>query len=233
MKRIIIAMIMACGAIFAAFGNCSPEPTKETAWVYKWKFTGKTTKGEKTYAKVSACSAGNVCSVRCPTSLKIEGYTWACSPGCGDEFGQFAEANEVFWSSKPSRFSLAGGVQNEIMHIIGKKKKQAEVGGLVKLDGSDMTYNLTYAGLGKYSTKKGHLTSASGSFAGFGTPCPCAASACWSCESLSLLCDENPDTVVYGKWSVKYKKSASKRFARKSELPKLPRWATMRNSEGI
>jgi hypothetical protein len=37
--------------------------------------------------------------------------------------------------------------------------------------------------------------------------------------------------VVYGKWSVKLKKSASKKYVRKGELPNLPRWATMRNRE--
>lgn len=230
MKKIMIGAIVMLAAIGSVFGsNCSPTPVKDTGWVYKWKFTGKTTKAVKSRVKASACSAGQTCAVRCPASLKIEGYTWVCSPGCGDEFGQFAEVNEVFWTTKPGRFSLAGGVMNEIMHIIGKKKTQAEVGGTAKMVGDDMTYNFTYAGLGKYSTKKGYLTSASGNFAGFGTPCPCASSSVWSCDSLSLICDESPDTVVYGKWSVKHKKSASKKFAKSGTLPKLPHWVSMKN----
>ena len=235
MKKLMTGVVALCALFIgggSAFGSdCSVEPVKDTAWVYKWKFTGKTTKAVASSIKASACNAGQTCAVRCPASLKIEGYTWVCSPGCGDEFGQFAEANEVFWSSKPGKFSLAGGVQNEIMHIIDKKAKQAEVAGTAQLDGADRLYKFTYAGLGKYSTKKGYLTSASGNFAGTADPCTCAASGWWDCGTLSLTCEETQPTVVYGKWSVKLKKSASKKYARKGEIPNLPRWASMRNRE--
>lgn len=237
MKKIVITVMMAFGAFSSVFGSaCSPEPVKDTGWVYKWKFTGKTTYGKtvklsKTTSSACGYSNPETCAVRCSASLKIEGYSWICSPGCGDEFGQFAEANEVFWSKKPGRFSLAGGVQNEIMHIIGTKAQQGEVAGTAEFVGDDMTYKFTYAGLGKYDKKNGRLTSASGMFAGYAEPCPCAATGFWDCESLSLNCQNTEPTVVYGKWSVKYQKSDSKRFAKNGTLPKFPAWVKMKNLE--
>jgi hypothetical protein len=233
MKKLMTTMLVALAAI-TTFGACE-YISKDTAWVYKWKFTGKTTYGAKAKAPRSSGLCGysgvETCSVRCPASLKIEGYTWICAPGCGDEFGKFAEVNEVFWTTKPGKYSLAGGIQNEIMHIIGKKAKQGEVGGTVEFVGDDMTYKFTYAGLGKYDRKNGRLTSASGSFAGFAEPCPCAATGYWDCESLSLICQNTEPTVVYGKWSVKLKKSDSKRFAKNGTLPKFPAWVRMKNLE--
>lgn len=233
MKKIVVTMMMALGAFATAFGACE-YVKKDTAWVYKWKFSGKTTYGTKakTVQSTGNCGySGPVCSVRCKASLKIEGYTWVCSPGCGDQFGQFSEVNEVFWSKKPGKFSLAGGVQNEIMHIIGAKAKQGEVAGQVEFEGDDRIYKFTYAGLGKYDKKKGRLTSASGTFAGYAYPNTCAATGYWDCESLKLLCEDTEPTVVYGKWSVKYQKSASKKYANHGQLPKIPHWATMKNLE--
>lgn len=237
MKKLITMALAAISMFSVGTANAACEyVSKDTAWVYKWKFTGKTTYGKTIKAKsVSTGSCGyaapETCSVRCAASLKIEGYSWVCSPGCGDTFGQFAEVNEVFWSKKPGKFSLAGGIQNEIMHIIGKKAKQGEVAGTAELVGDDMTYKFTYAGLGKYDRKSGRLTSASGTFAGFAEPCPCAATGYWDCESLSLICQNTEPTIVYGKWSVKLKKSDSKRFAKNGTLPRFPAWVKMKNLE--
>lgn len=88
----IIAAVATC---FAVFGDCGYTPATPTGWVYKWKFSGKTTYGVKT-AKVKTASQNlcgyvptesdcNTCAVRVPASLKIEGYTWACAPGCGSD----------------------------------------------------------------------------------------------------------------------------------------------------
>jgi hypothetical protein len=242
LSRWWIVMLAAIGSVFG--GNCSPARVKETGWVYKWKFTGKTTTGAKTQVKSSACSAGAACTVRCPASLRIEGYTWACSPGCGTEgFEMFSEVNEVFWHKKPYKASIAGGVITEVCNIIGKKAKNCEVGGTAKftnfVGGSTPAgmYNFTYAGLGKYDKKHGRITSASGNFAGYAatpvytTQCSVVPAGVWECGTLSLICDEKP-TVVYGKWSVKYKKSASKKFVKSGKLPSYPTWVKPMNESG-
>lgn len=228
----ILAAALASGF---AFGACSYAPAKETAWVYKWKFTGKTTNPKQTTqkAKYSACSAApQVCAVRVPASLKIQGWTWACNPGCGDQFAEIVETDEMFWVKKPSKYSLSGGVSTEVFHVIGKKADKAELAGTAKFDGPAAMYRFTYAGLGKYDKKNSRLKSASGSFAGTFDPCECDSSAVWeTCGGLSLCCDSNPTSIVYGKWSVKYNKSAAKKFLKNGRLPKYPSWASHVNAE--
>lgn len=246
MKRLITGVVALCAVFIgvgSAFGSaCSVEPVKDTAWVYKWKFTGKTTYGAKARA-ASACSAGDTCAIRCPSSLKIEGYTWACSPGCGTEgFEMFSEVNEVFWCKKPVKASFAGGVATEVCNIIGKKADKCEVAGTAtfnefcKGDVPGGIYEFTYAGIGKYDKKNSRVKSASGNFAGvLKNPvvienCSGVPTGVWSCDSLSLLCDEKP-SVVYGKWSVKYQKSASKKYLKNGHLPKCPAWAKQMNQD--
>lgn len=246
MKKLITGVVALCAVFIgggSAFGSaCSVEPVKETAWVYKWKFTGKTTYGAKARA-ASACSAGDTCTIRCPASLKIEGYTWACSPGCGTEgFEMFSEVNEVFWQNKPFKASLAGGVMTEICNIIGKKAKNCEVGGTATftqfVDGTQPAgiYAFTYAGLGKYDKKHGRITSASGNFAGqlnapvYVDKCSIIDAGFWDCGTLALNCDTKP-SIMYGKWSVKYKKSASKKYLKNGHLPKYPAWAKHMNQD--
>ena len=241
MKKIMtiaLAAVVGVVANMAEAGACSPV-VKDTAWVYKWKFTGKTTKGQATRAAVasSACAPkAEVCAIRVPSSLKIEGYTYACNPSaCADNSmgfeTAFVENNEVFWTTKPGKYSLAGGVATEIAHIIGRSAKQAEIAGVAKFDGDNMSYNFTYAGLGKYNKAQSRLTSASGNFAGFAKPCVCAKSAVWNCDTLTMCCDENLDTVVYGKWTVKYCANPSKKFITSGQLPKLPRWVQFKNQD--
>ena len=226
---------------FTAFGACE-YIAKDTAWVYKWKFSGKTTYGTKTgKAKaVSFCDYNGdteTCVVCCPASLKIEGYTWVCSPGCGSEsFEQFSEVNEVFWQNKPVKANLAGGIMTEVCNIIGKNAKNCEVAGTAKFtqfcrgNGTEGgMYALTYAGLGKYDIKHSRIKSASGNFAGvvenpsYITDCTASPTGVWSCDSLSLMCENTP-SVVYGKWSVKFQKSASKKYLKNGRTPKLPSW---------
>ena len=243
MKKIIIATIMVIGAAGWTFGSaCAPQPKEDTAWVYKWQFKGKTTTGKKVGVAASACSAGPTCTIRVPASLKIQGYTWCCAaPSCdGENLGfetAFAEANEVFWATKPYKASFYGGVTTEIAHLIGKKKKQVEIGGNATFtDENSTNYSLTYAGLGKYKLGKGYVKSASGSFAGFvdapkyvkTKTCTMLDAGIWSCDTLSLICDYKP-SVCYGKWSVKFKKSASQKFHKNGNLPKYPSWVAMLN----
>lgn len=239
MKKLMVGALAViaslCGG--AAFGACE-YIAKDTGWVYKWKFTGKTTYGAKTKSASSACGTTGTCTIRCPASLKIEGYTWMCSPGCGtDSFEVFSEVNEVFWQNKPVKAAFAGGVATEVCNIIGKKAKNCEVAGTATFDefcrGGDRAamYQFTYAGLGKYDRKNGRIKSASGNFAGYiDSPvriedCMFTNAGYWQCGTLALVCDEKRRGVVYGKWSVKYKKDASRKFARKGQLPRLPSWA--------
>ena len=246
MKKLMTGVVALCAMFIgggSAFGAC--EYVKpDTGWVYKWKFSGKTTYGAKARSVSSSCSMpSGTCTVRCPASLKIEGYTWICSPGCGSEgFEMISEVNEVFWCKKPVKASFAGGVATEICNIIGKKADKCEVGGTAtfnefcKGDVPGGTYEFTYAGLGKYDKKHGRVKSASGNFAGvLKSPvtienCLASPTGFWTCDSLALACDEKP-SVVYGKWSVKYQKSASKRYFSSGKLPKYPSWVKAKNLE--
>lgn len=145
----------------------------------------------------------------------------------------------MFWQKKPFKASLAGGVSTDVSNIIGKKSKQFEAAGTTTftefINGSteEGTYNLTYAGLGKYDLKNSRVKSVSGNFAGF-LDQPhyiskelCGNAGFWTCDSLSLVC-EGP-SVAYGKWSCKLQKSASKKFAKSGKLPKIPAWAKQMN----
>lgn len=238
-KLIATAMIALTGMV--AFGACSYTPeVKETAWVYKWKFTGKTTFGKKPgQVATGLCGykGSTSCAVRSPASLKIEGYTWFCAPGCGSEsFEDFAEVNEIFWQKKPFKASLAGGVATDVSHIIGKKATKFEAGGKAKftdeVEGS--TYTLTYAGLGAYSKKNSRVKNVKGKFAGFlSQPWYISKSVCvtagyWQCgDCASLIC--TGPSVAFGKWSATFKKNASKKFLNRGKLPNVPSWVKALN----
>lgn len=237
MKKIIISIMLALmglssyGLTATSCSECEATPAKETSWVYNWKFTGKTTYGTKAPSsknKSSPCCSieTQTCStVRAPASLKIEGYTYYCSPGCGtDSFAIPLEANEIFWSEKPGRFSIGKGVKIDICNIIGKKADKCEVGGTTEFVANDATYIITFSGIGTYSKKDGLIKSASGNFSGYAIPCVCAYAAYWDCETLLLNCVDFKYTVVYGKWSVKYDKKATKKYLKNGTTAKIPDW---------
>ena len=254
MKKLMIAAVVAAvaGGTFAA--NCGPgvEPVKESAWVYQWKFTGKTTEGAnvadvevKGNCGPQVIPAG--CTIRAPASLKIQGYTYFCNPGCSsDFFPKFAEGLEVFWQTKPFKTSLAGGVTTEICHIIGRAAKKCEVYGTAAFDGAfgwdekeqkpigRIHYDIAYAGLGKMAQtdSRKHVTSVSGNFAGtlsqpwLVTSTKCALAGYWNCADLSLVCTD--PSVVYGKWSAKYKYAASENYVN-GKMIALPSWVQWLN----
>ena len=222
-KLIAIAVLASMGGAFAACEYIAPD----TAWVYKWKFTGKTTFGKKPgkvttvtglcgYKETSTAS----CTVRAPASLKIEGYTWYCKPICGsDTFEDFAEVNEIFWQKKPFKASLAGGVATDVSNIIGKKAKQFEAAGTATftefINGGAVkegTYTLTYAGFGKYDQKNSRVKCVKGNFAGYLdqphyiSTKDCLNAGFWDCDN-NLVCEGT--SVAYGKWCAKFQKSAS------------------------
>ena len=239
---------LAAFSVASVYAACSyTAPT--TAWVYKWKFTGKTTYGVKpAKIKVETGLCGYTggggtasCSVRAPASLKIEGYTWYCEPGCGsDYFEKFAEVNEIFWQTKPFKASLAGGVATDVSNIIGKKAKQFEAAGTATFTEfvnygttEEGTYTLAYAGLGSYDLKNNRVSSVSGNFAGYLdqphyiSTKECINAGYWDCVTLTLQCTGT--SVAYGKWSAKYQSSASKKFYSKGTLPKVPSWVRQMN----
>lgn len=235
MKKLMIAAAVAAIAA-GVFADCKEEPTpKDDAWVYVWKFSGKTTVGKKTKVAASLCKDGGDadCTIRIPGSLKIQGYTYYCNPGCGsDAFEEFSEELEVFYMKKPYKTFLYGGVATEVSKIIGAKKKQYEAFGFATFDDPVTLgrYELAYAGLGKY--KKGRVSSVKGNFAGtlsqpYYVPKAgkCIPAGYWDCESLELVCN-GEYTVAYGKWSAKFKKSAAKKYAKNSKAVKLPKYVT-------
>ena len=232
MKKILVMAMVAVSAI-ASFGACSYVPAtkaavQDSAWAYKWKFTGKTTK-----AIAANCSQNN-CVTRTPASLKIQGYTFYCNPQCGDF--ENLECDETFWVSKPSRqlFGEGSGVTFEVANVIGKKGDKFEVYGTAKFD--DL-YALNFAGVGKYDRKNGRVSSIKGMFTGvasapsltIGKASACSApdfavSKVWGCCGCPTAV---ADTVAFGKFSVKYAKSHAKKYAKHTlkESSILPSWA--------
>ena len=225
-KLILIAGVLAIGGAFAECAYIKPlTPTSsDPAWAYKWKFTGKTTK-----AVTSTCEKK---ITRTGAALKIQGWSLYCDPECGDF--EAAEAAEFFWQTKPYKAILGGGVTFEVANQIGKKGKNYEAAGVAEFTDKDgaALYTLTFAGLGKYDTKKARVKSVSGNFAGIaaapaskGTDCEDGEkSKVWECCGCPTL---DADSVAYGKWSVKYNKSIAKKYANGTLKAKhiYPKWA--------
>ncbi len=254
MKKLIIAAAAAAistGA-FALCGEVDPIPAvivKAAArTVYTFKFTGKTTKGDAAAATPVQCAEPNndeVCVARLPAKLKIKGWLALCGNGC-IEINQGTEgaAAYAFWMLKPykgwfsaedAKLDFVGG---EFPHVIGKKPNKAEafgtLGGTIYFAGVPETINwiwdpgIYFAGLGKY--KAPIYKKIKGNFAGspaaswYISSKVCKQSSPYDCETLTLKCDETPNTVAFGKWQMKYSKSASKKFPKK--MPKTPAWAS-------
>lgn len=242
-KLIALSALCMMGATFAAECGYNPQPVvKNTAWVYTWKFSGKTTEGA---ALKDTKVPGGICGyqgttiaggyVRVPASLKIQGYTFYCSPICGsDDFETIGE--EQFYMTKPEKSYLEGGVTIEVSNIIGKKAKQYEMSGkasfveFLDLAGADKTaYDLTFAGLGKYDKANSRVSSVSGNFAGNAYPIwyvsnkVCAEAGYYNCATGVL--EYSAPSVAFGKFTVKYNKSASKKYVEGKKLAvKFPAW---------
>ena len=144
MKKLMIAAL-AVASIAGAYAACTPgkDPVIEDAWVYTWKFTGKTTTGvlvSYTINPSGNCKPGGggveMCAIRVPTSLNIQGYTYKCLPCCGG-FTELADDGEVFWTTKPQKelFEVTNakklfteGLTIDFGHVIGKKAKNVSEG---------------------------------------------------------------------------------------------------------
>lgn len=235
---IALAAVAMIGAAEAACQYLPvPAPvTKSDAWAYQWKFTGKTTK-----ADLSTCLVKNDTVVRVPASLTIQGWSFYCEPDCGDF--ETMQADEIFWMTKPDKVVLDGGIELEVANVIGKKAKEYEAAGLANfkeiVDNVEIAdYQLFFAGLGKYNTKKYMPSSIKGNFAGIRTApkyvkdngrClspDLLTATVWPCDDCSCP-TETPDSVAYGKWTVKFNSSKAKKYAAGTlDATKLyPSWA--------
>ena len=211
-----------------------PDPVKtEEAWAYQWKFSGKTTEAANAKCSVS----GSDVVIRVPASLKIEGWSFYCEPQCGDF--EAMKADEIFWMTKPEKAILDGGIELEIANVIGKKAKEYEAAGIAAFtDANGDQFDLFFAGLGKYDLKNMKPTSIKGNFAGTRSApqlvqdngrCVApglATAAVWPCDDCSCP-TETPDSVAYGKWSVKFNKGKAKKYAAGTldATKLLPSWA--------
>ena len=250
MKKLMIAALAAT-FVGAAFAACKPgkdEPI-EDAWVYTWKFTGKTTTGvliSYTISPSGNCKPGKGgvygCAIRVPSALNIQGYTYKCLPCC-DGYTELADDGEVFWTTKPQKelFEITDkkkvftkGITIDFGHVIGKKARDFELLGEFGAPTQDSgeLYDFVFAGLGKYDLKNTRFSSVSGNFAGVKINphylkydeklggCPDADY--WVCDGSAYAGKPTDPTVAYGSWSAKLNSSASKKFLKSGTLVKVP-----------
>jgi hypothetical protein len=246
MKKLMIAAL-AVASIAGAYAACTPgkDPVIEDAWVYTWKFTGKTTTGvmiSYTIKPSGNCNPGKGgtfgCAIRVPSSLSIQGYTYKCLPCCGG-FTELAADGEVFWTTKPQKelfnvtnkkFLFTEGLVIDWGHVIGKKAKDFELKGQFTGTTSDSSekYDFTFAGLGKYDLKNQRFSSVSGNFAGEKVnPHDLKTKGCpdadyWLCDGSDYAGAPTDATVAYGSWSAKLNSAASKKFLKSGTLIKVP-----------
>lgn len=230
MKKIIA--LAAIAAVGAAFGACEgPVEPANCVFAYSVSLSGKSTVAKSATVKESACESNVVC-YRKSASFKAKGYIYGTTTaeqgecgetGCG--CNEFADVTSYIWNTKT--LEKMGDFTFTSLARIGsatfKKATTVEVVG--SLDA------LTLAGFGKYDAKKNYLKSASGYFAG-----TLAIPKCESCTYNAQVCEDQCDTTdssafkicaeedsdvdavpAYGKWTVKYNKSAAKKLAKTGE----------------
>lgn len=249
MKKLIIAAV-AAATVGGAFAACTPgiQPkVKLPTWAYTWKFTGKTTDGAlvKGWSKsTGTCAPGSTgvadCAIRIPASLNIQGYTYTCEPCCGG-FAEFDK--ETFYITKPAKdqFSDDKGVSIAFANVIGKKAKDVEIAGTFTGETVDSgeKYTLSFAGLGKYDLKNQRVSSANGNFAGK-LEVPhykkysiiiggCPEANIWNCDATAYA--GAPESVAFGKWTVKFNSSAAKKYSKDGTIVKAPSWMKVWNQD--
>jgi hypothetical protein len=250
MKKLMLAAAVAAVAT-GAFAICGdPVDTPTGAQVYKITFSGKTTAGKPGANTANLCGdPTDGCVVRVPAKLKIEGWIVLCDPACGTLLESFnAPTYWAFWQTKPYKADIPdGAIAWDPINIIGKKAKDAEAAG--KFTGTvtytaDVTWALAdvqFAGFGK-SVNKGGAWARFSSFSGNFANAPVAS---WYikgnvCEqthvydpcTLTVNCDDTPNTVAFGKWAMKYDSAASKKMSKNSaNLPSHPSYATVQGGD--
>ena len=244
MKKLMLAAL-AVAAVAGVEAACTPGVTptvKLPTWAYTWKFTGKTTDGALVKgveaSRTGTCTPGSIggipdCAIRIPASLNIQGYTYTCEPCCGG-FAEFDK--ETFYITKPGKDWLVDdkGVSIAFANVIGKKAKEVEIAGTFTGETADSgeKYEFVFAGLGKYDLKNQRVSSASGNFAGSKmvphyrvfdvTIGGCPEANIWNCDATDYA--GAPESVAFGKWSVKFNSSAAKKYSKDGALVKAPSW---------
>ena len=238
MKKLMIALA-AAGLVGGAYAGCQ-EDTK-CVFAYQVSLSGKSTVAASTKAKPSACIDADC--YRKAGSYKVKGYIWGtttdmtdpsqCVEGCGcldlSSADTYVEKVTYLWNTKTLK--KLGDMEFSQLDLVGSnvgtKAKTVEV--VAKID------DLVLAGFGKYNTKKLEFKSASGYFAG-----TVAAPVCMSCTYNQNDCTEDCEQVpskaftlcalgdsdvtttpAYGKWSIKYSKSAAKKLTKKYDAATL------------
>ena len=247
MKKLMIAAAAAV-MVSSAFALCGDDdPVVEASQVYKVTFSGKTTKGLPGSATPVQCGdAVEGCVKRVPAKLVIKGWFALCKPTTCLSLaaGTADAAYKAFWTTKPYKGDIADGdIAFDLVNVIGKKPNKAEAAG--KFTGTvafadaaqwSLGDGLTFAGLGKYNSKKGAYSKIAGNFAG--SPAAswyikgevCKQSDVYDCATLQMVCEQYPNTVAFGKWNLKYSSSLTKKLA-KGKLPKTPSYATISGAE--
>jgi hypothetical protein len=244
MKKLMIAAA-AAAMIGGAYAEpvCGEDDTPKKCYsVYKYSFTGKTTAGIAGVDVLgNLCGEDDVdgCAIRVPATLKIAGWVAYCFCDCQNTIGSDTFDEAAFWATKPYKADIADGkVAYDFVNVIGKKGTQAEAAGaftgtltFAPAASWDLSSGLIFAGLGKY-TAKNNTYSVSGNFAG--SPAAswyikgkdCEQTHVWDCVTMTVNCDDTPNTVAYGKWSVKYSAADSKNYM-KGKRPATPSYATV------
>lgn len=209
--------------------------------VYKFKATVYTPRGvvrKEAAASGSVChaesSSGGTFVVRAKDKTKFGGWIYDCSTVCDTVAG----GNIVVWDSRRKSQLNGAAIDSKFIHVIGKRQKYAEwrwdlASGAAMYDWGEAVYALKLAGFGSYSADKGFYTSFKGNFSGEvdavtyvpkGRPGAdgCVPAGYWLCTDLSTLSTGDAG-VAYGSWTVKYSKSASKKYAKKGYL-KVPKY---------
>ena len=235
MKKLMF--VAALATTFAAVADdtpCTPDPVDPVAQalVYSFKASVKTTKGlayTGTYMEgQTVCTPGDEKTyktiIRTKDSTKFQGWIYDCTTTCNT----IGSGSVVVWDSKRKAPLTGAAFTTTFLNVMGKKQAEAEwawtfTGAATYDDTRVQSYELTGAGLGKFSAKKGYYTSFSGNFAGTASASYdlsknaanihiCDPSQISKCDALTTLVDE--ETVAYGTWSAKYDASASKKYVK-------------------
>ena len=227
MKKLMIA-VAAAAMVGGAFAECQ----EDTACVYAYQvsLSGKSTVAASTKANPSACVDADC--YRKAASYKVKGYIWGvtddqtdpsqCIEGCGCLDLTQAASTTYLWNTKTLKKldDMTFEQLNLIGSNVGTKAKTAEV--VAKIG------DLVLAGFGKYDTKKLEFKSASGYFAGT-VAAPVCTTCTYNATDCEDVCEETASkafavctleaaevatTPAYGKWSIKYSKSAAKKLTK-------------------
>lgn len=258
MKKLMIAAAMAATVGAFASDNCSDPTTYTCVSVYKVTFSVKTTAPIAKKTKVS-CSDPEVVCYRKKASAKVAGYLYAGTEGADGAWSLVTDAEAcsdacecveafegltpIFWDGKTYEEDTGAALAWDFVDRIGgkttEKSKVVEAVGTYTSD----NYALRLAGFGSWDKKNALVKSLSGNFAGTKTKADCETEV--SCSDpvttevgTFMICTDAAGqtelTAAYGTWSLKWDKSAAKKFAKKGGLSAIlpKKFTSASGSEG-